>query len=181
MSNYTLKNQPIKLLWAGWQTDTYTLGKFGWSISVEQNQIEATFQLALRHKQLNIHGISDRISFEYEGILRGKPGPVINMRLANDFLVNITNPVGLEAFEPIDTIPAYISEFKVQRMSDLNIFQALSKRIEKEVYLKPDSMSEILNMALAQQDPIQTELRQKMISKNYRLSSEPVAQLRLIG
>lgn len=176
----SVKNPPMRLSWVGWESDTYRLGRAGWEISVHQDPHRGIMTFAIRHKDMDVRGMSHRLSFEYQRYrYSGFDLPPVEVQLANRFNISHVHTGDMFDFEPVDTVPRYeIAE--ITSIDDFKIFKPLPEQIEKEVYLKPASMKEILDLALAHQEPEQEQIRQQLLNEQYRLASDPVAQLRLV-
>ena len=62
---HRLMSRPLRLHWAGWTADTYSLQRAGWSITAEQDIARMTMQLGLRHPNEGGYGVSSRVPFDY--------------------------------------------------------------------------------------------------------------------
>jgi hypothetical protein len=111
--NYTvdpLLSRPLKLYWAGWETDTYTLQREGWCLSASQDLHQGRMQIAIKHPDLKIYGMTDCISFEYMKFMTGLNDihrfPVLRAQLASQlYCYSLFNFNERISFKPIDAEP----------------------------------------------------------------------------
>lgn len=177
----------IELHWAGWTSDTFKLQRAGWNFSARQDPINDMLEFMLRHKQYKMYGQSYATGFHQyysENSMMGNSFRHIDIALASDFIMYGMNE---RDFAPIDVTPKpYFLDLKPTRMSDLKIFKELNVDAQ-QILLNKASMSEILNVALSRQAPMQDEIRERMI-KDKRLLKAGIqprgkveAELRLVA
>lgn len=158
-------SEPIKVIWAGWQSDTYTLQRCGWQLSAQENVFDRGIILAIKHPSLRVHGYSDMLDFNHR--VMGERSHdvrkylerrqfIFNMQLAEQVQLHV---MGEPHFKGVDATPTY-TESKIKSLEDLAYFQAMPKP-ESDIILPPPSFDEILQMALDHQAPKQKELREK--------------------
>jgi len=58
-------SQPIRVYFAGFESDTLRMQHVGWELSAQENIHDLTMQVAFRHKQMKIFALSDKIAFNY--------------------------------------------------------------------------------------------------------------------
>jgi len=186
----SMSNIPIKLHWAGWETDTYRLGQHGWEVSADQNVMNQTIRFAIRHLKYNIRGFSemDRLCYQelrYNRTFSDSGGygiPELPIQLASDYRIIQHAPT--TDFHPVETIPMYNVNPEVRELDDLALFKRLPQKTN-QVYLREASLSEVLDFALSKQEPRQKEIRERLMHERrlaeVRQESEVRAQLRLVG
>lgn len=157
---------PVRLHWAGWTSDTYTLQQNGWEISVHENFNEQGLQIALRHRGLDVRGLSNMTAFDHYGYHVSHPNMVRDlvvrvMGFAPHFRITTTELP--RAWTAIDASPS-IMRREIIDIDDLALFQPLPPP-ENDVIIEPPSFDEILQMALEHQAPKQKELRAKARQK----------------
>lgn len=177
-------SKPLDLHWAGWRADTLTLQRYGWQLSARQNIYDNSMQIALRHPESKVHGISNVAEFDYMRSLNDpcmeRPMPVLAFRLASDFVIQEIHHGTDMNFVPIDADPAYEM---MTKLSDAKFFREINTNV-KQVFLEQASMGEILDIALQKQAPRQAEIRQKMIrdeEMKIQRNSRLQAELRLVA
>lgn len=176
-------SKPFKLYWAGWKTDTLSLQKEGWCISVSENHMMSSLRIAIKNDSLNIRGISNFLYVEYERFL----SQYVNNNFNIDINISVAKMSMSERifmidqpeyeFIPIDAKPT--STQKYCDFDDLILF----KKVEvienvKDIFLKDASMSEILRFALNKQEPEQERIRKEMIKRQELQNLEPESKLK---
>lgn len=171
MIDYILKSPPVKLRWAGWESDTYTLHRHGWQLGVHERVYDNALDLVLKHPDLRARGIG-RASVYYAEVLHDPryyhEQLDINIELAQQITLadySAMRHTGIR-YQPIDPTPA------VERINldALTLFRELPPA-ERDIVVVEPSFDEILNMALKHQAPKQKELREKMRRKTGALIS----------
>lgn len=170
-------NNPIKLYWAGWETDTLSLHREGWQISAEQDLMRNTMRIAINHPKAEIKGMTEVNDFDYRRILdMGLSGPVLHTVLSfstlgkNVFVrgVGVSNNFD---FHAIDPRPKYVEE-EIRELKDFANFETVFEVPKHEVYLHEANLQQILDVALQKQEPEQERIRQEMLRneelKQYR-------------
>ena len=178
--NSRLTNPILRLNWAGWQSDTLTLQRCGWEISVEQDVQYQTIRIALQHREAQVQGISnviDKINYmsiadsSYYGNSDFKSFPTINVHLAHRININLME--ANFAFEPIDAEPRLITG-EMQNIDDFKIFQPVQS---KEIITDPEEVDQLMKRILELQSPKQRELREKQRRESVRMQKQVHAQV----
>jgi len=187
--SYILSN-PVQLYWAGWKTDTYSLGQEGWQISAEEDPRSRSMRIAIRHPKAGISGISEIADFPYRSdftnALIGNTAPTmlrfhdIHRRIYAEFM----RYKGGFDFHAIDPRPSFV-EREVHSIEDFAHFSKIGMEEPKhQILLKEASIQQILDMALQIQEPEQERIRAEMIRnrelQNYRLGKLHT-ELRLVA
>lgn len=184
---------PIRVRWAGFESDTTRLWRAGWEISAEQDFYQDVLRIALKHKEARVYGISNPIA--YREIAQAGLGSMkmkmkmneilaeigLDVRLANELRLEI-HSTELPRFEPVEAQPTFI-ERKIYTLEDLKIFKTRPKDAQ-EVLLDMPTIDEVLKYALKLQEPTQAELREKKRRAEQmkaRVDSEVKAELRLVA
>lgn len=169
MPDYILKSTPIELFWAGWRTDTVSLQRAGWELAAHEDVRFRKMQIAIRHPEYELRGLSEFGTHEYFEILhsqygmRRRPQARMNMtHLGHNIVIRTMYP-GEIVFNPIDAEPRVMEE-RVESIDDLAHFAKIHKP-KNEVYLKEASMAEILEMALQKQEPEQEKIRKRIMQE----------------
>jgi hypothetical protein len=189
---HRLLSPPIKVHWAGWESDTLRLSRAGWDISVDQDIARDVLRIALRHTEGKVYGWSQPIQYRDLAMeSRGNPGMYMKMlesiglqvMLANDLTITIMEPMPL-TFEPGEMVPSF-SDRKIQHIEDFKIFKTQPKDAQ-EVLLDMPTLDEVLKYACKLQEPKQKEIRAKQLAaqkvfEGARPDSDVKAELRLIA
>ncbi len=164
-SMHRMLNKPVKLHWAGWETDTYRLGAEGWQISVEQDVLSNTMRIAINHPKAQIQGITQIEDFLFREMMDGFANPIIPTLLRFEVMgrqiyVNQMRSPDV-SFAPVDFRPTMV-ENVIHSLDDFCNFAKLE--IPKhEIFLHEANINQILEMALVRQEPDQERIRQEVM------------------
>lgn len=178
-----IDSYPIKIRFAGWESDTYTLQKAGWQIAARQCPEPLAggtiLQLILRHEPTKLHAIThpSRVQPYVMGMsgyfndinhMIAKVGLDV-MAMGTDVRAEIiTMPSGFSfaSFEAVDCEPRTI-EIEHVGLSDLKIFRPISSDAP-EIIIPTHSVAEMMDLVLKLQDPVQKEIREKRRKEKLR-------------
>ena len=166
-------NQPVKLWWAGWETDTLKLGREGWQISAHQDIRHDQMQIAIKHPKANIQGITFMESFAYRDWINGRGGfasAPVSLRfelMGQEIRIHQMGSPAVREFRPIDYRPRYDDAWqsKITTLDDFAHFETIVEEAQHEIYLHEANISQILDMALQVQAPQQEQIRKDMIDR----------------
>jgi len=152
---YPLVNRPIRLNWAGWQSDTATLQQHGWSFSAEQNIAAMQMRLAMRHERHQIFGLTAPMDYDFMGAAYcwdhhsqfEMPIQFMASRLTAQIMENRAT-----AFAPIDCQPMVIPERRIERIEDFAHFAPPLVRTQ-EIILPEEDVGDLLDRILKMQQP----------------------------
>jgi hypothetical protein len=154
-----LLSRPLRVHWAGWETNTYHLQKSGWQLSARQEIRGNRIQMALQHSGLRIQGLTAVIPYEYERALDMREREyvdsiVLNVQqmLGETVMVHIA---GDSIWAPIDAEPRY-TQTKIERLEDLAHFAGPLIRTN-EIIIPEESVPDLLERILKLQQPARTE------------------------
>lgn len=164
-----LLNTPVKISFAGFESDTWQLQQAGWNIAAEQDVAYAGLRLALRNEHLHLYAVSQLISFEYMHYrnggydlveaLRHLVVPIIYMAPRIQCVEVVGN---FSKFKPIDAEPMWANQ-NIRDLEDFNIFRTLDK--SKELIVEPQTVAEMLQQIKKYQEPKQKEIRENLRKK----------------
>lgn len=69
-NDYDPRRLPVKLHWAGWETDTLRLQAAGWQLSAEQDCQRDAMRIGLQHTRHDCQGITRPCRFDYSSAIR---------------------------------------------------------------------------------------------------------------
>ena len=165
-----IMNQPIKIWWAGWETDTFRLSKEGWEISAEQDVMRREIRLAINHPELRIQGITHISEWAFEEILQNSrhavlPTALIVQAMNQTLFVQTIGRMDGFNFHAINTNPTYV-EPNIRSLSEIAHFQRLEREVPRhEILLHEANINQILEMALKIQEPDQERIRKELIHR----------------
>lgn len=162
-----LASQPMKLHFAGWETDTFRLQQHGWQLSAVQDPYYNAIQVAFHHPEYRIRGISGKIDHyearSYMGFGGLRDGPrylEAPAHLASDFTMHTMSVAPFGKFQPIDAEPQLMDTR--QLMSQHMVFAPNLARTQ-EIIVPEHSVDDLLNMMLDKQAANRAELIRKRV------------------
>ncbi len=157
-----LLSKPVRLLWAGFESDTFALQRAGWSFAAQQNVYDNSMRLAMRHEKMRLTGISQVTEWEFA---RGGdhwhmvPRPIAMCAIGNvcvfrgDVLESEHARMAyMPRFDPaqwhaIDCVPQIMETQEAEPLTGLVHFAPLDfKRIILPEESVPDLMARILEL-----------------------------------
>lgn len=187
-SNSSILSQPLRLVWNGWESNTYALQREGWELSAREDIQNMRMSIALRHNNSGMRGLTEFLPFDYFqkrgsiDVYDSNPNnyPTFGCQLANDITIQTVETMGTTVeFNPIDARPMHYNRVHLDEIAH---FRKLEKS-DNEIFLKPASMDDILNMALERQEPRQDQIRKEMVRRkemDVMRNSQLKAHLRLV-
>ena len=168
-----LASQPMKLHFAGWETDTYRLQQHGWQLSAVQDPFYPAMQVAFQHPEYRIRGISGKIDHYEARSFMGPGGPREGFRyleapaqLATDFVTHTTSVAPFSKFQPIDAEPQIMD---MREMMSRNMVFAPNLARTQEIIVPEHSVDDLLNMMLDKQAANRAELIRKRVRQQGEL------------
>jgi hypothetical protein len=160
-------SRPLRVHWAGWETNTLALQQNGWQLNAEQDVWQNQIRLSMRHSGMNLHAMSNRMDFDFHAAahsdlqyLRALPFFVMSV-MGRDVHIHEHGSLDWSAMKPIDAAPT-LTTHKVSRMEDLVHFAAPMVRT-KEIIIPDESVPELLDRILKLQQPARTDrIREQM-------------------
>jgi len=155
-----LLSYPMKVHWAGWESDTYRLQQAGWSISANQDVCRMQIRLAIRHDAAQMRGLSAGVDYDYYAMNKvdyRTMMPVIpfNVMGRDVRVTEFGDPAAWGAYQPIDAMPQFV-ERRVSRLDDLVHFAPSLARTQ-QIILPEDSVPELLERIRKLQEPARIE------------------------
>jgi len=154
-----LASRPMRLHFAGWETDTYRLQQNGWQLSAIQDPYMDAMQIAFQHQEYRMRGITHKIRREYDMMMQNHmiDAPC---HLATDFISHTTSIAPFGKFQPIDAEPQFMETR--QRMSENMVFAPNLARTQ-EIIVPEQSVDDLLNMMLEKQAANRAQLIRKRV------------------
>lgn len=187
--DHLILSRPVKLRWAGWETDTLMLQNHGWQISADQDTFNRSMQLALNHPRFGIQAITERCDFDYyQSMILQHQGNMhimaVSDQMATKIIVSHGNGDNFN-FQPIDTRPTFTDISMLNsHLDDIAHFKTVPYDTQ-EVLLESASLNDVLEIALSKQSDRQEHIRKEMVKRakqdEYRRNSELKAELRLVA
>jgi hypothetical protein len=173
---------PIPVRWAGFESDTYTLGRAGWQIALNESLNTMELQLVMHHSHFGLSAVGRmRDSYAIRELMMGYgdmsrlPPFIIQACMAKDGRVQVMEPLNLADFHRVETVPM-IREW-VGRFEDMPMFAELFAPIPEaqELIVDPSDVQAMLDLILKAQAPIRKEIRQRDARRER--DAEPMRQV----
>lgn len=167
-ADHRVLSRPLRVQWAGWETDTFRLQRCGWKLSAYQDVQGSRIQMAFKHDGLQIEGITAALPYEYERALDMRErdyvnGIVLNVQrmLGEQVMVHQAGDISA-MWSPIDAEPRY-TQTTITRLEDLAHFAGPLIRTN-EIIVPEETVPDLLERILKLQQPgriqrIREELR----------------------
>lgn len=167
-----LASVPMKIHFAGWETDTYRLQQNGWQLSAAQDYMYRGMQIAFQHPEYRIRGITNKVDVDYYRHFAGvnmydRPQIEFGSQMASDFITHTSTVAPFEKFQPIDAEPQWLNQ--TQRMSGMVLFAPNLARTQ-EIIVPEHSVDDLLNMMLEKQ----AANREQLIRRRVREQGQQV-------
>lgn len=149
-------SKPIKVRWAGWESDTHQLQRGGWEISAQEDVACRALQIALRHPEWEARGISQRIhDYDYfQDFQRmnsyGSPQAYeFGMQLGKSIHFHESGPPSV-AFRAVDCTPQFV-ERQIKSLEDWAHFAPMPKAPQQIILPQEDDVNTLLTRILESQ------------------------------
>lgn len=157
-----LVSRPLRLHWAGWETDTYRLQQGGWQLSADQDVAARRMRLMMQHSAMRMQALTDRIEFDYWQARDdwGYADRVVFPCRAIGSTVHVQMAGSLPDFRAIDAAPQWREASG--SLDDLFHFAPTLVRTQ-EIILPDESVPELMERILKLQQPGRTDrLREEL-------------------
>lgn len=135
------------------------LQQAGWELSAEQSYMDATLRIAVRNRDFQVYGMSEKVRLDFFRESRYIEMPAVSIQ----WMVNkaiITDLVeDLSKFNPIDAMPQMMNIEK-RDIEDFSIFATPLARTE-EIIVEPGTVAECLDIIKKIQLPEQGAIRER--------------------
>lgn len=181
-------SRPIRLNWAGWETDTYRLQRAGWKLSAMQDIRGQRLQLAFQYGSRGgkLQAITEAIPFNYEAMVDPHDYGGYARRAIGEITLNVMQAIGDQVwinmhghidfnFNAIDAEPRYTSA-KITRLEDFAHFAGPLIRTN-EIIVPEKSVPELMEMILKMQQPARIERIKDELRGEHRVEQKFHAQI----
>lgn len=160
----TMYGRPVKLEWAGWSTDTYRLGRAGWSISADQDICTRTMMIAISHPEYQARGVTRIVNewlyeqAHYAGALDHLEIP-IGIHLGKRVEVHLSERPN---FVAVDYAPSIRRE--IRTLEDLAHFAPM-KSLDAPFVLPEQDVDQLLSLILEKQQKAKTDYFRDLVKR----------------
>lgn len=184
-AGYAVLSRPVRVHWAGWDSDTYKLQRSGWQVATSFRPDTMQYALCLHHEVCNMYAFTDECGIPFydqirddlhmtatemrhrDAMLRQQVFHITHVGMKGEIRMNYHNAVN---FELIDATPMRVpmDDLKIQRIEDMNVFRKAKPPEEQIVVDKADmSVVEHLEAIKRLQSPAQDRIRERMRREDY--------------
>ena len=158
-----LLSRPVKLYFAGWETDTLRLQQNGWQLNAHEDYAYRGMQIAMQHPEYNIRGISSKIDYR-ERIYNNNDYPIeASAQLSSDFNTHTYSIAPFTEFKPIDAEPQW-SDSREQMSRQMYFAPNLART--QELIVPEHDVDELMAMILKKQAINREELLRRRIREH---------------
>ena len=158
---------PVRVYWAGFESDTHKLQQAGWAIAVDYEPYRQAYRLAFSHRMMRLYAITAEETIDNYSNVMG-PGmeshfPVFQIQHCAPSIEVLRITDNLSNFKAMDAEPMMVNQ-EITRIEDMNIFNVPMTRTEEILVDKADmSVIEHLEEIKALQSDEQKELRDRIL------------------
>jgi len=161
---HSLANQPCRVLFAGWESDTYSLGRAGWKVAVEEiknhHDFSSEMRMILHFPQADLHAIAAAPLRNIHDYQRLDPTnrPVFLVRhMFSRAMVRFIEPVLVNP-QWVNTMPSMMDMTEIE-WSQQPLFQRLDVPVAEEIIAEPATVMQLLERVRQMQAPEQAGIR----------------------
>lgn len=174
--DHFLMSRPVRLNWAGWETDTYRLQQAGWQLSAHQNYHRMTMGIALQNEREGIRGITGEIAWDFYKYRMDRMGlpehlPELPVRLMShkiEVMHTMGNPFA--DYRPIDAQPQF-SQRRVSSLEDLVHFAPNLARTQ-QIIVPEETVDDLMARILEMQNTSRIERIRQEVREGDRVNFE---------
>lgn len=159
------QGSPIPVHWAGWESNTYQLGRCGWKVAHEVDHYRLKDRFMFHHPGYGVTALGEMREpmrsrhNQYKQNHDVSPISIVRMASKGDFHVRMEMR-GFEAFHRIDTETSVIKS-SIHELHALPMFASLfDPRPEtQELIVEPQDVQQLLDQILKMQSPSMKDIR----------------------
>ena len=168
-------SRPVKLHWAGWETDTYRLQQAGWELSSEQDIASGSIRMVIRNEALGMIGQTLTTRWDYEDMLKrqylGDRGDFEERSLqlhhmGRQIMVHNHGPMN---FQPIDAQPQMVTS-EVRSLEDLAHFAKAPLVRTQALVLPEPEVDDLLKLILEKQQAAKTDYFRDIVAREGQIA-----------
>lgn len=165
-------SRPVKVHWAGWETDTLTLQQNGWELSVDQNIARNEMRMVIRHEQLGFIGQSASLPWDfhsgmmehhYLNAYEGRERFFQMRHMGRSIMIHNHGAMDFSRYSPVDAQPRFTQEAP-KELGDLVHFAAPLVRTQALV-LPEKTVDQLLADILEAQQDAKTSYFRDMVAR----------------
>lgn len=175
-----LHQMPVEVHFAGFKSDTYSLGQAGWDLSLNQQLSPSSarmgVQLAMRHgdRENALYALSHHVEVPYEAIMRGRMGFEGMVQFFRSIFFNIMHVAPGFRFQVMPIRGSFSANFSAfdptpqqiveEDIRDFKFFKTGTTEM-KDLIVSPEQVPELLDVILKIQGKGQNDIRARARSR----------------
>lgn len=156
-----MRSHPVRVRFAGWESDTFTLQREGWEISADQDVRCDRMSIAIKHPKMGIGGVTSYADWQYQRYFGDAryadqlpPLPILEMRQLSGvhervYFQHRRLELSTRAYSPIDAVPSYVVE-EPKTLDDIAHFASFE---QKRILLPQEEVEKLMARILELQQP----------------------------
>ena len=165
---HSLVNPPCRVIFAGWESDTYSLGRAGWEISIQRSPrpeyYGAIDTMLLHHPSSKLMLMAEcREFFTLDWRRNGEMDrdlPVFYVRRAGTDLI-IRHEIGILVEHGFSAWADHEPKFIDTSIRNTPLFLNKAAPAAEQLIVEPATVAELLEQIRKQQAPLQAEIRER--------------------
>lgn len=176
-----LYSLPVEVEFAGFVSNTLTLARSGWDLSMQQDLTgrysDPILRLAMRHEGAKLYAISSEVHLHYAEMMGARSNAIeyakflANLRFSIQYVsseirffsVSVGHR-GVSFSSSFQAIDPYPQERVEESISDFKFFKVSNPTI-KDIIVSPEQVPELLEMVLRAQGPMVDQIRMRERSR----------------
>lgn len=151
-------SEPVKVYWAGFESNTFRLEQEGWSISANQDVANDSMELAMRHERAGLYAITRRehnwgYREQMYAEMRWERRPPLKLHIEemrSHIQTRQIHSLNYTDFSPIRSTPMVVEMDRIESLADMVHFAPLHT---KQIILPPDTVPDLMKRILEMQEP----------------------------
>jgi len=164
------QNPPCPVHFAGWSSDTFTLGRHGWDVAYQQDHYRDERELLLYHKESGTKALAkasgnhfDKRVFGYQSYPEFNVVRITTEKMHVRYDVRSLHPFSNMAW--VNTEPSMI-QIEEHDLMSLPLFQKLHAPVAESLIVEPATVADLLDKIRKMQSPEQAAIRARNRSRD---------------
>jgi hypothetical protein len=167
-TNHRLLSRPIKVHWAGWESDTFRLQQAGWKLSVEELVHYQQMRMVIKHDQIGMIGQTNDLRFEHYRAANSfdyiNNLPIWQMaHMGRSIMMHNHGPVDWN-FRPVDATPQLQSR-EIKSLEDMVHFASAPLVRTQALVLPEATVDDLLKEILERQQDAKMDYFEDLVRK----------------
>jgi uncharacterized protein YlbG (UPF0298 family) len=171
--DHRLLSRPVRLHWAGWTADTYSLQQAGWSISANQDVYRQSMALALRHDQAGMVGMTANVTWDFmqdsrSAYFMDNPHDLPVRLMARKVEVMHTRGDEMMQYRPIDALPQLVTSERRSLEDFIHFAPAMTRT--QQLIVPEETVDDLMQRIMDMQHTKRVERLRQELGEGERVS-----------